>query len=166
LQVLRQGGDAIGLHDQRPLLFEEAYVEVRVAGHVQGSPPALVDLLVGSDLKVHPLRLHEAHGPGIQIDDLDPLPLVPAQAAEVPFDTFRQVDRFRREQDAVGLLLEHLPGEVPGTVHGHHGLARPGAAQHTGRAVELLADVSFLAWVQEDAPLGQRGVQDRGQVVL
>src|SRR6266545_3730345 len=104
LQVLRHGGDAIGLHDQRPLLFEEAYVEVRVAGHVQGSPPALVDLLVGSDLKVHPLRLHEAHGPGIQIDDLDPLPLVPAQAAEVPFDTFRQVDRFRREQDAVGLL--------------------------------------------------------------
>ena len=124
LQVLRHGGDAVGLHHQRPLLLQEAHVEVGVAADGQGLLPALVDLLVGGDLEVHPLRLHEPHGPGVQVDDLDPLHLVAAQAAEVLLDVLGQVRRVGREQDAVGLLLEDLPGQVPGPVHGHHRLAR------------------------------------------
>ena len=149
-----------------PLLLQKAHVEVRVAGHRQGLLPAPVDLPLGSHLEVDPLRLHEPHGPGIQVDDLDPFDLVAAQASEVLRNVLRQIRRLGREQYPVGLLLEHLPGQLPGAVHGDDGLARARPPQDTGRAVELLADQFLLAGVQEDAPLGQRGVQDRGEVVL
>ena len=80
-------------------------------------------------------------------------------------DVLGQVRREGREQDAVGRSGEDLLGQVPGPVHGHDRLARACPAQHPGRAVELLGDQLLLAGVEEDPPLLQRGVENRGQVV-
>jgi hypothetical protein len=94
------------------------------------------------------------------VDDLDaPADVWPAQAAEVGLDVCGEVAREGGEQDAVVGLGEHLLREVDGAVHGDHGLARAGAAEHPNRAVPGPVDELALARVEEDPPLLQRRVE-------
>src|SRR4051812_18751722 len=83
LEVVGGGLEVVGQHDLLPLLTQEAEVEVPLSRPPDRLLPARIDLVGSGDLDIDPSIAQEPDGPGVQVDDLDPVLLGSAEVGEV-----------------------------------------------------------------------------------